>query len=164
MPLYILHNKEGKASAVHFATHGVYNSIEPGKEFYRIVSGALVLADSENEQLLWASEIEGLKLENTHFVVLSACNTNRGSVSSDGVASLSRAFLTAGSTSVVASLWSIPDQITADLMIEFYKQWNLSKAITSIPQTLRNAMLAVLHSKNNSPLYWAGFVAMSLDV
>ena len=59
------------------------------------------------------------------MVVLSACHTARGQISSEGVLGLARAFLMAGAKSVVTALWAIPDDATKAFMEKFYK--NLAK-------------------------------------
>lgn len=40
----------------------------------------------------------------------------------DGVVGLSRSFLAAGADNVMVSLWQVPDDATAELMVEFYRQ------------------------------------------
>ncbi|MEG4940436.1 CHAT domain-containing protein [Microcoleus sp. F4-D5] len=72
--------------------------------------------------------------------MLSACNTGRGIITGDGVIGLSASVMTAGVTSVVLSLWSVPDVPTCLLMMEFDRQMqaNPDKA-----QALGQAMLTV---------------------
>jgi len=56
------------------------------------------------------------------LVVLSACETGLGKLSSgDELVGLRRAFIYAGTPSVVASLWNVEDSSTAQLMASFYK-------------------------------------------
>lgn len=89
------------------------------------------------------------------LAVLSACDTGRGSINSDGVVGLARSFLAAGVPDVVVSLWSVPDAPTAALMIEFYQNWQthgLDKA-----QALRQAMLTTIDTYPQ-PKDWAAFV------
>ena len=59
---------------------------------------------------------------NAQIAVLSACNTNSGEVTGEGVLGLARAFLKAGVPAVVASLWQVPDQSTQLLMEAFYQE------------------------------------------
>jgi CHAT domain-containing protein len=65
--------------------------------------------------LLTAEEIVSLNLK-SELVVLSACETGRGKIGGDGVIGLSRAFISAGAASVLVSLWSVDDNITASIM------------------------------------------------
>lgn len=138
-----------RAAYVHLATHGVlhYASEES-------VPGAVVLARSGSDDgLLTSSEIAKLRLSAT-LIVLSACSTATGRISSDGVIGLSRAFLAAGAQSVLASLWNVPDQPTRELMTGFYTA--LLK-VHDKAQALRLAMLE-LSKKHPNPIDWAGFI------
>ena len=86
-------------------------------------------------------------------MVLSACNTGRGKLTGDGVIGLSRSFITAGVPSILASLWSVPDSPTAELMAEFYRQWQQSH---NKAQALRQSMLIIM-KKYPEPQDWAAF-------
>lgn len=85
--------------------------------------------------------------------MLSACDTGRGRVTGDGVIGLSRAFVAAGVPSIVVFLWKVPDDSTAFLMTEFYK--NLQK-FPDKAQALRQAMLTA-RANYTDPLHWAAF-------
>lgn len=138
---------------VHLATHGLLDGFGDDAQN---MPGAIALAPTEaDDGFLSANEILDLKLNN-EMVVLSACDTGRGTITEDGVIGLSRAFMGAGVPSVVVSLWQVPDISTSDLMIEFYKQLkdNPDKA-----QALRQAMLINL-KKYPNPEDWAGFTLM----
>ncbi|NEP03182.1 MAG: CHAT domain-containing protein [Symploca sp. SIO2E9] len=112
------------------------------------------LAPTEDDDgLLTTKDIISLKL-NAELVVLSACDTGSGKLSGDGVIGLSRSFITAGVPSVLVSLWQVPDNETATLMIEFYH--NLEEGELDKAQALRQAMLKVLREKHD-PKLWAGF-------
>lgn len=67
---------------------------------------------------------------------------------------LTRAFLYAGASSVLGSLWSISDEATAVFMKEFYGNLKtLDKA-----EALRQAQVKMIRSKEySSPFYWAAF-------
>jgi len=137
------------ARVIHLATHGIAEDVRG-----QGLPGALVLAASGTDDgLLSSSEIMGLRLH-AGLVVLSACNTGLGNLSGDGVIGLSRAFMAAGAQSVVVSLWSVPDQPTAELMQAFYR------SLASSPNkaaALRHAMLAT-RARYPDPLAWAGFI------
>ncbi|MBD2743054.1 CHAT domain-containing tetratricopeptide repeat protein [Coleofasciculus sp. FACHB-1120] len=137
-----------KARIIHLATHGLLDD-------YRGLGSAIALAPSNNDDgLLTAEEILNLKL-NAELVVLSACDTGRGRITGDGVIGLSRSLISAGVPSVVVSLWQVPDNSTAFLMTEFYKnlQQNADKATA-----LRNAMLTTMKQQQYSdPVQWAAF-------
>ncbi|MDX2241723.1 MAG: CHAT domain-containing tetratricopeptide repeat protein [Leptolyngbyaceae cyanobacterium bins.302] len=137
---------------IHLATHGLLDDFKGLG-----VPGAIALAPDANspssDGLLTANEILDLKL-NADLVVLSACDTGRGRITGDGVIGLSRSLLSAGSSSVIVSLWAVSDASTALLMTEFYQALlqNPDKAIA-----LRQAMLKTLQ-QYPTPRDWAAFV------
>ncbi|MEM1395483.1 MAG: CHAT domain-containing protein, partial [Cyanobacteria bacterium P01_H01_bin.150] len=150
--------KISSARVIHFATHGLLD----GKDFGERTPGAIALAPDTfnksdklsdvNEGLLKTTEIIDLKL-NADLVVLSACDTGRGQITGDGVIGLSRSLITAGASSVIVSLWKIPDDSTSDLMTEFYRQWEKTGDKAA---SLRNAMLITMKT-NPEPIDWAAF-------
>lgn len=140
-----------KARIVHLATHGFFND-QQGLE-----SSLAFVASGDIDGLLTAEEILDLKLQ-ANLVVLSACNTGRGKITGDGVIGLSRSLLSAGVSSVVVSLWAVPDLPTAALMIEFYR--NLNKK-NDKAQAMRQAMLTTM-KQTPSPRDWAGFVLIGV--
>ena len=77
----------------------------------------------EARGVLTAEEIAALDGSRLQLVVLSACDTSLGeSVARDGVLGIQAAFHIAGARNVVASLWKVDDDATAELMAEFYRQ------------------------------------------
>jgi CHAT domain-containing protein len=86
-------------------------------------------------------------------VTLSACETALGSLANgDDMVGLTRGFLYAGASSIVASLWPIADRETTELMSAFYVDLkSMGKA-----EALRNAQLAA-RSRFPHPFYWAAF-------
>ncbi|MEG4070664.1 tetratricopeptide repeat protein [Microcoleus sp. Pol11C2] len=137
-----------KARIIHLATHGLLNEVKRGD-----LPGAIALAPSGNDDgLLTSSEILDLKL-NAELVVLSACNTGRGKLTGDGVLGLSRALISAGVSSIIVSLWLVPDAVTAELMVEFYRQLQLKP---NKAQALRQAMLITM-KMHPTPQDWAAF-------
>jgi CHAT domain-containing protein/tetratricopeptide (TPR) repeat protein len=142
-----------KFNYVHFATHGFIDETKP--DF-----SSLVLTqdkNSEEDGFLQATEIFNLKL-NADLVVLSACQTGLGKlVRGEGMVGLTRAFMYAGSPTVMVSLWSVSDASTATLMGEFYR--NLVKEKLDKTDALRKAQLFMLgNEKFAHPFYWAPFV------
>ncbi len=139
------------AGIIHLATHGLLDS------FKGDTPGAIALTPNgtgdRNDGLLTSGEIFDLKL-NADLVVLSACDTGRGDITGDGVIGLSRSLFVAGVPSVIVSLWKVPDESTAFLMTEFYKNWKDRKLDKA--QSLRQAMLTT-RDKYPQPLHWAAF-------
>ncbi len=138
---------------VLFSTDGIL-----GDEIPYINQPALVLnlvGNSEEEGFLTATEIFNMDL-NADIVGLSACQTGLGIQSAgEGVVGLSRAFMYAGTDSVLVSLWSVSDESTYKLMVNFFKSLKEGKdklaALTAAKQYLRT-------SGYDNPFYWAPFV------
>ncbi|HVR99584.1 MAG TPA: CHAT domain-containing protein [Thermoanaerobaculia bacterium] len=132
---------------VHFATHGVLDSRSPE------LSG-LVLAKTE---LLSLADIYHLDRA-ADLVVLSGCRTALGrSVRGEGLVGLSRGFFHAGASRVMASLWQVRDQATAELMARFYQAF-LRDGLTPAA-ALRQAQRGLrARPQWRDPFYWSPFV------
>ncbi|MBT9316907.1 CHAT domain-containing protein [Leptothoe spongobia] len=137
-----------QASTIHLATHGLLDYVETAS-----MPGAIALTPGEHHDgLLTTQEIMKLDL-NAALVVLSACNTGRGRINSDGVVGLSRALISTGVPRVVVSLWQVPDVATQDLMLDFYQQLQQT---SDTAQALRQAMIMAI-DKHPNPVNWAAF-------
>ncbi|MEH2330931.1 CHAT domain-containing tetratricopeptide repeat protein [Nostoc sp.] len=129
-----LHEKLLKANCAFFFCHGYFNFTSPQ-------DSGLQLAD---EDLTLADIITHFKLENCRLVTLSACETGLTDLTStsDEYIGLPSAFLLAGSTNVVSSLWTVSATATALLMIKFYEelqqQINIVLALNTAQRWLRN--------------------------
>jgi len=142
----------------HYATHGVLRGDVPGlKEPALVFSLPNPEDPAIDEGFLTMSEIFGLRT-NADMVVLSACKTALGEeIPSEGLIGLTRAFMYAGTPSVVASLWSVDDPATAKLMTSYYKYLKQGKdkaeALTLAKRELRR-------QGYYNPFYWAPFILM----
>nr|WP_290226756.1 CHAT domain-containing tetratricopeptide repeat protein [Trichocoleus desertorum] len=141
-----------QARIIHLATHGLLDDLE-GLGTPGAIALAPVGNGEPNDGLLTANKILDLKL-NAELVVLSACDTGRGRITSDSVIGLSRSLIIAGTPSVIVSLWSVPDAPTAELMTEFYRNWQERKLDKA--QALRQAMLMMM-KRSPQPRNWAAF-------
>lgn len=149
----------GKYRYVHIASHAFFNDASP-------MLSSIVLAtpiSSNVDGYLTGREILSLNL-NADLVVLSACNTARGSKNSgEGIVGLSWALFAAGAPAQIVSQWSVDDKATAILMQNFYR--GLKKGQTK-GGALRNASLSLLKSatgrdaKWKHPYYWAPFILL----
>ena len=151
------------ARFIHLATHGNLVSINekvglPGVQ-YSFLPGLLALAASDQDDgSLTADELRDLTRTNplnAELVVLSACQTGQGRITSDGVDGLSRTLLTAGVPTMLVSLWNASDHHTVNLMDEFYRQF--LKEGEDKAQALRQAMLQMIEQGDDNPQHWAAF-------
>jgi CHAT domain-containing protein/tetratricopeptide (TPR) repeat protein len=137
---------------LHFATHGVL-PVDTGLQEPALVLSTDGVAPSH--MFLSMSEILDMKLH-AESVVLSACNTGSGKISrAEGVMSLGRAFLAAGSSSVTVSLWQVSDESTAKLMEKYY-QGVLAGKVKSV--ALAEARGALFSNGYKDPFFWAPFI------
>jgi CHAT domain-containing protein len=140
---------------VHFATHALINSQNP--ELSGIV---LSLVDEQGRQqdgFLRAPDIYNMKLS-ADLVVLSACRTALGKqIKGEGLVGLVRGFMYSGAPRVVASLWDVKDEATAELMKRFYSAMLVEGRDPSA--ALRMAQVSMWKEDRwSAPYYWAGFV------
>ncbi len=145
---------------LHFATHGIVRNDESAASYLALRPGG------GHDGRLTADEVYGMDLD-ADLVVLSACRSALGPIGGDGVIGFTRAFLTAGARSVVATQWDVSDRASYELMREFYAR---RRAGASTSRALRGAQLAVLASLRKglltqdgqplpaAPQLWAGFV------
>jgi len=175
----------GESTVLHFATHGVINPDDPLESFLALDTGEssgtrsakgagprpiAPPLTSDRDGRLTAREIYDLRLS-ADLVVLSACETALGRISGDGVAGLARAFVYAGTSSVVATLWDIADEPAARLMPDFHRalrrQSDTARALRSAQLKLLGDLRAGRVSVDTPsgpialpehPVLWAGFM------
>lgn len=140
---------------VHFATHGFLDSEHP--ELSAIVLTMVDRNGVKTNGLMPLHDIYSLDLS-AELTVLSACQTALGKdIKGEGPVGLTHSFISAGSKSVVASLWKVDDRATAALMRDFYE--SLLQEGMPTAKALRSAKLKMLRDKRwSAPYYWAGFV------
>jgi CHAT domain-containing protein len=145
---------------VYFATHGLLPGelrcqSEPGLALSPPEGGT---STSENDGILEASEIAGLKLA-ANLVVLSACNTaaEPGRFGGEALSGLADSFFYSGARSVLASHWQVPSVETVRLMSELFRR--LGPALQAgVAESLRQSELAMIADpKTAHPFYWAAF-------
>lgn len=108
--------------------------------------------------LLYLNDVYGISLPRTRLVVLSACRSGLGQYyRGEGIVSLVRPFLALQVPTVVASLWSVDSEATAELMIEFHRRRTTGHQSTS--DALCDAQIALAQSASYAhPYYWAPFI------
>ncbi len=168
---------------LHIATHGFYEPESKEKSFADMLSveeknskedlslsrsglffaGANTALDPEQRQfipdgvddgILTAKEISRMDFKGLDLVVMSACQTGLGEVTSEGVFGLQRGFKKAGAQTIVMSLWNVSDKPTRELMTEFYRNLVSGKS-------KREAFILAqdkIRLKYIDPKMWAGFI------
>jgi CHAT domain-containing protein len=139
---------------VHLASHGVLNAAHP--ELSGIVLSLVDRAGHPQNGLLQVTDIFNLNLH-ADLVVMSACQTALGAeVRGEGLVGLTRAFLYAGSPRVVASLWTVPDLSTSELMARFYR-FMLVDGLRPAAALRRSQLSLWNEGRWARPYYWAAF-------
>ena len=140
---------------IHIATHGVLDSRNP--ELSGLLLSRFDQEGRPREGFLRLDDIYNLGLS-ASMVVLSACNTGLGKdVRGEGLVGLVHGFMYAGTSRVVASLWKVDDDATAELMTHFYRE--MFQSGKSPVAALRAAQIAMWQQKRwHAPYYWAAFV------
>jgi CHAT domain-containing protein len=164
-----------EADVAHFAMHFVLNERSEMFSGFPLTPEVADAAGSEgsaksdpvskseqsSDGVLQSYEIYGMNLRRTRLVVLSACQTGiERQYRGEGAVGAARPFFVAGVPTVVASLWPVDSDASADLMVSFHK--HLHERL-SAPQALRSAqreMLAGGNATYHHPYYWAPFLAI----
>jgi CHAT domain-containing protein/Tfp pilus assembly protein PilF len=162
---------------LHIATHGVFNPKSITESFLLLGNG---------DRLPISNIATFTNLNNTHLVVLSACQTGLSGQGQDGteISGISGYFLQRGAKSVLASLWKVNDASTALMMQQFYKHLadgqTKAEAIQKVQQDFISGKLTAKDAPNRSdinvqpapgsvprqvspstfahPYYWAPFI------
>lgn len=141
-------------SILHFATHGFLDAKRP--ENSGLVLSTIDSDGHARNGFVGLHDIYGMRAP-VDLVVLSACQTALGKdVRGEGLLSLTRGFMYAGASSVVASLWKVDDEATAELMKQFYtnllqKGMPPAAALSAAQNSIRQ------RPEWRSPHYWAAF-------
>jgi CHAT domain-containing protein len=136
---------------LHLATHTLIDDRNP------LYSRLLLHPSAQDDQdgMLHTYELFGLDL-NAGLVILSACNTGRGSLQKgEGMMSLARGFAYAGCPSILMTHWTVNDRQSADLMAAFFR--GLAEGLPK-DLALQQAQLAYLAEADEitgHPWYWA---------
>jgi len=150
----LLNTDLSQYAMLHLATHGF---LDPKRPEY---SGLLLsTVNSQGKQIdgfVGLQDIYQLRAP-VLMVVLSACQTALGKdVRGEGLIGMTRGFMHAGASSVVASLWNVDDGATAELMKRFYS--NLLQQGMTPAEALRAAQNSIRQEPEwASPYYWGAF-------
>ena len=144
---FTVKSEAGGYSLLHFATHGLIAPDRP------LASSLLLAAGGGEDGYLRVDEVFNLEL-NADLVALSGCSTGLGRLTGDGIIGLTRAFIYAGTPSVVVSQWDVSDRATTFLMDHFYAALQRG---TPKAAALRAASLQTRRLYPH-PALWAPFV------
>lgn len=186
-----------KTPIIHLATHGFFYKNEevdkrnffrhmmiseqqgPSKPDNSLKRSGLIFAGAQrawtgeeipenvDDGILLAEEIATMDLSGTDLVVMSACQTGLGEITSEGVFGLQRAFKKAGVKTLIMSLWKVDDNATALFMECFYERWlggaSKHKAFAAAQKTVREHTYIGDDGKTynySNPHYWAAFIML----
>ncbi|MFY0687300.1 MAG: CHAT domain-containing protein [Cyclobacteriaceae bacterium] len=167
---------------IHIATHGFFDDDPtPVNSPFNLLnqdnplnrSGLLAMGGGDllkkshgnynlEDGILTAYEAMSLNFENTELVILSACETARGEIrQGEGVFGLQRSFLIAGADAIVMSLFTVSDEVTQKLMVEFYDKW-LSGMDDGIDKRVAfNLAQKAIKEEHPEPKFWGAFIMVS---
>ena len=138
------------ARLLHVAAHAVADTLDP-------LHSKVLLADENGQpNYLEAKDVMGMDLKGTALIALSACESGLGRVEDgDEVLGFTRSFLSAGTSTLLASLWPVSDAATETLMTTLYD--DLAKG-EQVQDAMRDAQRAVLANPETAhPFFWAPF-------
>jgi len=148
-----------RADVAHFAAH---YEIDPRSS----LSSRLILGPEAGNYAhaqpsgLSAADIYRMKLTRTRLVVLSGCKTGiEQQFAGEGPIGFARSFLVAGVPVVVASLWPVDSDATAELMIAFHR-FRKAQNLPTTTALMRAQQELMNHDSYRSPYYWAGFTVV----
>ena len=139
-----------KARLLHVAAHAMADTLDP-------LHSKVLLADENGQpNYLEAKDVMGMDLKGTALIALSACESGLGRVEDgDEVLGFTRSFLSAGTSTLLASLWPVSDAATETLMTTLYD--DLAKG-EQVQDAMRDAQRAVLANPETAhPFFWAPF-------
>ena len=136
------------AGVIHFATHSLVDARRPE------ASAVVLTAGSDTDGMLQPPEIEQLNLSGTAVVLASCASATGETLDNEGIVSLARSFLIAGSPSVIASRWPVSDQHAQAFFVRMY--WHLSHG-HSLSESMRLARIE-LREQGFPRRIWSAFV------
>jgi CHAT domain-containing protein len=139
---------------IHFATYGFFDDKWP--EMSGIVLSLVDEYGNQQEGFLRLQDIYKLRLP-ADLIVMTECPPSGKKARGDGVVSLARGFMYAGSKSVISSLWAVDDRATTEFMGYFYSGLLKDQLPPAAAlQTAKRKML--VQERWRKPFFWAAFV------
>ncbi len=148
------------SSIIHLATHAVagQENTSSGNTFIQFYHSSGSTSESNR---LYLHELYSMQLKQRPLVILSACETANGLQSGgEGLLSLARGFMYAGSRGIVSSLWKADDRITAYLMQRLHIYLQKGIVVEEALQKAKNDLLRdeTIDARYKSPAYWGQFI------
>lgn len=141
-----------QGQVVHVAAHAEANAENPW-------DSALLIGQGDDERAWLTAHRIALEKLPARLVVIAGCNTDvRSPLLTQNVNGLSSAFLVAGASTVVATLWAVDDQATLKWTEQFYSALASGKTVVAAAQAAQSAVRA--DPAFAHPAYWAPFVVI----
>jgi CHAT domain-containing protein len=142
--------RANQASVLHVAAHAEVDVVDP------LFSRILFASGPTDTGLLEAREIFNINLAGVYLVTLSACESGLGKVArGDEILGFTRSFLSAGASSIIASLWPVADESTELLMTRLYRDLVQGSDLMTAMQA---AQVEVQKNRRFAhPFFWAPF-------
>ena len=145
------------AKIIHIATHG---SASAGFLAFGAMTSPNQIVDAK-EVLLYPEDVEKLNISPA-LVVLSSCDSGRGTVKADGIQGMARAFILAGAQAVLTTLWRVPDE-SASIFMQFFYQYMVDGLESTL--ALQKAIHSIrCFSKYSQYIHWSGYQLTGRDV
>ncbi len=152
-------SEAGRYDIVHLAMHTLVDDQHP------LFSKMIFSSSPGNAEdgMLNTYEVYSVTL-NAMMVVLSSCNTGNGMLATgEGILSLARGFLYAGSRSVVMSMWTVDDNSASEVMRSFYRNMRSGQAKSTALRTARLKFLRSADQTRSHPYFWSALVIYGDD-
>ncbi|KAL5481435.1 hypothetical protein EMCRGX_G021589 [Ephydatia muelleri] len=141
------------ANIIHIATHG--SAVSGFLAFSGVNTSFRGSPADTKDVLLFPSEVENLTITPA-VVVLSSCDSARGTVRADGIMGMGRAFFIAGAQSILSTLWKVPDE-SAGVFMQFFYQY-LGEDGLSTTQALQKAVCSLrCFRKYSHYVHWGAY-------
>jgi Uncharacterized protein conserved in bacteria len=142
-----------KFSILHLDMHSCVNFKEP--------NFSSLIFSFQNSEIPYELKVGSVynKLIPVDLIVLNACDTGGGKLrNGEGIISFGRAFMYAGSKSVIMSLWATNNYASKEIMKPFY--FNLSQRKMKKDEALTAALRRYAAKEAKPPIHWANFIIM----
>lgn len=148
---FVLHAPDYRI--LHLATHALANDSLGAFSL-------LAFSAEESPEYLLVRDLYNLSL-NAELVVLSACETALGEWQrGEGMISLARGFFYAGTRSLLTTLWTVDDEQTAAIMLNYYQYLQQGNSKDQALRLAKTDYLKANSALRNHPYYWASFIPM----